>query len=116
MRHSYPEQVGSAAVAAGLPESSVESLLAAFSQGLPFDTVPGATEAVISAATNVSQNVYAGAYRVGWAAIIPFTVLAMVCVFFLKSVASQMSWHTERPLDAAPAAAVVGKDHDGQAV
>jgi len=106
---SYPSQVAGSAIAAGLPESSVPSLLEAFGRGIPLSTVPGATEAVIAAASKTSQDLYAKAYAVGWASIIPFVVVAMVSVYFLKSVSSQMTEHVERPLDGS-AAAVVGKN------
>jgi len=105
---SLPERVGSAAVEAGLPQSSIASLLAAMAEGLPLSTVSGATDAVISAATQASHSVYASAYRIGWAAVIPFTVVAMIFVFLLKSVASQMNWHVEKPLDMTTAAVVDG--------
>ncbi|MCJ1307023.1 hypothetical protein MMC25_000669 [Agyrium rufum] len=105
---TYAPRVSSAAVGAGLPSSSVEALLTAFSAGLAPDAlaaaVPGLTPGVLEAATNASRDVYAQAYRLAWASIVPFVVLAIVAVACLKGVRELMTEHVE---------ATVERGHDG---
>jgi hypothetical protein len=38
-----------------------------------------------------SHDAYAGAYRLGWASIIPFVVLVVVAIWFLKGVEELMT-------------------------
>ncbi|KAJ7184399.1 major facilitator superfamily domain-containing protein [Mycena filopes] len=98
---SYDTDVGAAAVAAGLPAGSVPAFLAALGAGgaVPFSTVPGASEAVIAAATAASHDVYARAYRAAWIPIIPFVVVAMVCIACLKGVKELMTEHVEATVE-----------------
>ncbi|KAF8191430.1 major facilitator superfamily domain-containing protein [Mycena galopus ATCC 62051] len=95
---SYDADVGAAAIAAGLPTDSVPALLQALASGM-LSTVPGVTDAVIAAATTASHNVYARAYRFAWIPIIPFVVVAMVCIAYLKGVAELMTEHVEATVE-----------------
>ncbi|KAJ7243382.1 major facilitator superfamily domain-containing protein [Mycena haematopus] len=95
---SYDADVGAAAIAAGLPTSSVPALLQALAGGMA-STVPGATDPVIAAATVASHNAYARAYRFAWIAIIPFVVVAMACILCLKGVAELMTEHVEATVE-----------------
>ncbi len=80
---NYAPAVSSAAVAAGLPESSVKALLGALAQG-ETTGVPGATPAVWAAALDASHWQYAYAYRLAWSSIIPFVALALIAIFFMR--------------------------------
>ncbi|KAF7353726.1 MFS general substrate transporter [Mycena venus] len=95
---SYNADVGAAAIAAGLPPTSVPALLQGLSSGI-FSAVPGISDAVIAAATTASHNAYARAYRFAWIPIIPFVVVAMVCIACLKGVAELMTEHVEATVE-----------------
>ena len=88
-----------AAIKAGLPSSSVPALLAAFASGAGFSDIPGASPAILGAATSASQETYAAAYRLAWASIIPFVVLAIVAIIFLKGVKELMTEHVEATVE-----------------
>lgn len=67
---NYANDIGSAAVVAGLPESSVAALLASM-KGKTATTarghsVPGADAAVMSAAWQANYWSYSRAHRLGW--------------------------------------------------
>lgn len=98
---TYAAQVSEAAITAGLPESSVASLLAAFASGLPeaFDDVPGLNSTILASATNASHWAYAHAYRLAWASIIPFIVLALISVACLRGVRELMTDHIEATVE-----------------
>ncbi|KZT61404.1 MFS general substrate transporter [Calocera cornea HHB12733] len=96
---TYGAQVGSAAVAAGLPSSSVAALLAAFAAGSGFDTVPGINADILAAATSASQWAYAHAYRYAWITVIPFTVVAIISVAMLRGVKELMTNHVEATVE-----------------
>lgn len=84
---------------AGLPDSSVPALLEAFSAGTGFTDVPGLDTGILAAATHASQDSYAAAYRLAWSSIIPFVVLALVAIFFLKGVKDLMTEHVEATVE-----------------
>jgi hypothetical protein len=96
---AYAPTVGGAATSAGLPSSSVAALLAAFASGAGFDTVPGINNSILDAAMNASHEVYARAYRLAWSSIIPFVVLALVCIVFLKGVKELMTEHIDATVE-----------------
>ncbi|KAJ7308566.1 major facilitator superfamily domain-containing protein [Mycena albidolilacea] len=95
---SYDADIGSAAIAAGLPVNSVPALLQALASGMP-STIPGVTDAIIAAVTAASRNAYGRAYRFAWIPIIPFVIVAMVCVACLKGVAELMTEHVEATVE-----------------
>jgi hypothetical protein len=94
--------VGNAAVKAGLPESSVPALLEAFTTGIGLSEVPGLSQGITGAALNASHWEYAHAYRLAWTSIIPFVVLALVAVFFLKGVKELMTEKVEATVEHVP--------------
>ncbi|CAK7237427.1 hypothetical protein SCUCBS95973_009956 [Sporothrix curviconia] len=100
LNKNYAPAVGAAAVAAGLPESSVAALLADLAAGtVGGDDVPGASAAVWDAAVTASHSQYAHAYRLGWASIIPFVVLATAAVAFLRGVKELMTEKVEATVE-----------------
>ncbi|KAJ7349099.1 major facilitator superfamily domain-containing protein [Mycena albidolilacea] len=109
---SYDATVGAAAVSAGLPADSVPALLAALAGGGAASAVPGVTDAILAAATTASRNAYARAYRFAWAPIIPFVVVAMVCIACLKDVSELMTEHVEATVEHVPAARVGHGERD----
>lgn len=96
---TYASGMTSAATKAGLPSSSIPALLAAFSTGTGFDAVPGINDAILGAATNASHHLYAAAYRLAWSSIIPFVVLALVAIAFMKGVKELMTEHIEATVE-----------------
>lgn len=70
--------------------------LAAGQIGLGVDT---ATPAVWAAAVEASRWQYAHAYRLAWASVIPFVVLAIVAVALLKGVKDLMTEEVEATVE-----------------
>ncbi|EXJ61668.1 hypothetical protein A1O7_02097 [Cladophialophora yegresii CBS 114405] len=96
---SYPAKVGGAAIEAGLPASSVPALLTALSSGAGLTDVPGINATIIEQTMDASHWAYARAYRMAWASIIPFVVLALVGVWFLKGVKELMTEKVEATVE-----------------
>lgn len=94
----YAPAVGAAAVAAGLPESSVPSLLAALEAG-SLTGVEGANPGVWAAALDASHWQYAYAYRLAYASIIPFVVVAIVAIIFMRGVKELMTEKVEATVE-----------------
>jgi hypothetical protein len=103
---TYASKVGEAAVAAGLPKSSIPALLKAMATGEPtlINAVPGINPTILSAAVNASHWAYDHAYNLAWASIIPFVVLAIVAVACLKGVKELMTEHVEATVERVPLA------------
>jgi hypothetical protein len=95
----YANDVGSAAVAAGLPSSSVPDLLAAMLAGSGAGEVNGVTPRILSVAWDASHWSYAHAYRLGWWSVVPFVVLATVAVACLKGVEQLMTEKVEATVE-----------------
>lgn len=95
----YATSVGNAAMDAGLPESSVPTLLEALDAGQIGSGVDGATLAVWTAAIDASKWEYAYSYRLAWASVIPFVVLAIVAVALLKGVKDLMTEKVEATVE-----------------
>ncbi|KAK3330722.1 major facilitator superfamily domain-containing protein [Apodospora peruviana] len=113
MAANYAPAVGAAAIEAGLPGDSVEALLAGLALGAVGDpAIPGATSGVWAAAVAESHAQYAAAYRLAWASIIPFVVLAIIAVALLNGVGDLMTEKVEATVE------LVREDHvenDGKA-
>jgi hypothetical protein len=91
----YASDVGSAAVAAGLPQSSVAALLASM-KGKTATTakgqnVPGANAEIMRAAWTASYWSYTKAYRLGWWSVVPFVALAAISCACMKGVKELMT-------------------------
>jgi hypothetical protein len=99
LKNTYAPQVSAAAMAAGLPESSIPALLTAFATGHGFEAVPDITPAVLAAATNASQWAYTHAYRLAWWSVLPFTIIALILVSFLKDVSALMTEHVDATVE-----------------
>lgn len=98
---SYATEVGTAATDAGLPQSSVEGLLKALQNGdmQSLQSLPGINQDIIQRAQSASEWVYAHAYRLAWSSIIPFVVLAIVAVAFLRGVQQLMTEKVEASVE-----------------
>ncbi|KAH7411852.1 major facilitator superfamily domain-containing protein [Phaeosphaeria sp. MPI-PUGE-AT-0046c] len=99
----YANDVGSAAVAAGLPKSSVAALLASM-KGKTAKTakgqgIPGANAEIMSAAWNASYWSYTRAYRLGWWSVVPFVALAAISCACMKGVKELMTEKIEATVE-----------------
>jgi len=63
--------------------------------------VAGINSSILGAAFDASHHAYAAAYRLAWASIIPFVVLALVAVFFVKGVQELMTEKVEATVEHA---------------
>lgn len=99
----YASDVGSAAIAAGLPSSSVPALLKAMKGGTAATVkgkgIPGANEAIMKAAWQASYWSYAKAYRLGWWSVVPFVALATISVACMKGVKELMTERVEATVE-----------------
>jgi hypothetical protein len=105
--------VGGAAIAAGLPESSVAALLKGMkgSSQSKFhgEGVPGVNEVVMNAAWDASHWSYARAYRLGFWSVVPFVALATVAVASMRGVKALMTERVEATVERSEDEGVVGK-------
>lgn len=101
---NYGNAVAGAAIKAGLPASSAGDLLTAMASGSAalFAAVDGLNDKILGAAMSASEWQYAHAYRVAWASLIPFIVLAILAVWFTKSVKDLMTDHIEATVEHTP--------------
>lgn len=101
---SYANNVGKAAINAGLPQSSVTDLVEGLLSGnvAGLERLPGSNRDIVTAAIHASHWAYAHAYRLAWCSIIPFVILAIIAVLFLREVKDLMTEKVEasvEPLD-----------------
>ena len=99
----YANRIGNAAMKAGLPSSSVVALLEALAAGesLSAAGIPGMNATIEAKVTHASEWAYAKAYRLAWASIIPFIVLALIAVACLKGVKELMTEKVEASVEPA---------------
>lgn len=82
-----PRAVSEAALAAGLPASSLSDFVAAFSSGSgeALAAVPGATQAVLQAVTRASRSAYAESFRYIWVTLMVFCVVSIAGCWLFTS-------------------------------
>lgn len=97
LKSHYASDVGSAAIAAGLPASSVTALLEAMEAGT--GRVPGSNEEIMRAALEASHWSYARAYRLGWWSVVPFVALAIASVACMNGVKDLMTEHVDATVE-----------------
>ncbi|KAF1828734.1 MFS general substrate transporter [Decorospora gaudefroyi] len=103
VKSKLPGDVSSAAIAAGLPASSVPALLTGM-KGSTADKfrgegVPGVTEDIINAAWHASHWSYARAYRLGFWSVVPFVALATIATASMKGVKKLMTEKVEATVE-----------------
>ena len=103
LRSTLEPSVSGAATNAGLPASSVPELMAAFSAGAGFESVPGINATILEAASDASHWAYAHAYRLAWSSVIPFVALAIIGILWLKDVKEMMTEHVEASVEPGAA-------------
>lgn len=100
----YASDVGSVAISAGLPSSSVPNLLEVMEAGTLSSTftgegILGANENIMNAAWQASYQSYARAYRLGWWSVVPFVALALASVACMRGVKELMTEHVEATVE-----------------
>lgn len=98
LKKNIPKYVGGAAVAAGLPESSLPKFLAALSAGLSVEGIPGATSSVITAATAALKIAYAQSFRIVFFCTIPFSLTLIVSSSFVPNMGSFLHYNVAKRL------------------
>ncbi|KAL8280453.1 hypothetical protein RQP46_007101 [Phenoliferia psychrophenolica] len=98
---NVPLYVAPAALAAGLPDTSVPAFITYLAEGdvAALANVPGATAEVIAAGAIALKEGYAQCFKYIWYFEVPFMVLALVCVAMLSSLKGQMNWIINRPVE-----------------
>ena len=98
---TYESKVSEAALGAGLPSSSSPALFQALKAGSPdaLSQVPGIDGRITGEVLNASHWAYARAYNIAWATIVPFVVLALVCMLLLKGVKELMTEKIEATVE-----------------
>lgn len=95
--------VSSAALAAGLPASSIPALLAAMKgkseSSFKYGSVPGANQEIAAAAWDASHWSYARAYRLAYWSVVPFVALATIAVLSMKGVKHLMTERVEATVE-----------------
>jgi len=92
-----PEYVGPAALAAGLPESSMPELLAGVSTG-SFKNVPGPSAIVLQAIAGPIKHAYATAFRTVFLCTLPFGILTIAAAMLCPKVEDYMTDEVARKL------------------
>lgn len=95
----YAPAVTRAAVSAGFPEHNIPELLQALNAGEIGKAIDGTTPDIWLAVVDASRWEYAHAYRLAWSSIIPFVVLGVVAVGFLKGVKELMTEKVEATVE-----------------
>jgi hypothetical protein len=96
---TYASGIATTAIREGLPNSSIPTLLKAWDSGVGFADIPGINDRIVGAVMNRSHELYAAAYRLAWSSIVPFVVLALVAILFLKGVSELMTEHIEATVE-----------------
>lgn len=79
-----PEYVAPAAVAAGLPSSSLPTLFAGITAG-NFTGIPNITPEIITVVLNETRRAYTDAFHIVFYATIPFSVLLVASAYFVPN-------------------------------
>jgi uncharacterized membrane protein YwzB len=87
-----PERVASAAVAAGLPQSSIPEFLSILMGSIgDITSVPGATPNIIAVAQLAAKNAYVESFKYVWLTSIAFGVVALICAVSTRDVSRSSS-------------------------
>ncbi|KAL7003904.1 hypothetical protein EMMF5_006555 [Cystobasidiomycetes sp. EMM_F5] len=94
-----PEYVASAAVAAGLPPSSLPAFVPAFLGKQSTNNIPGASIQVLLASASGLLQALADSFRIVYIIAVPFGVVALVLCFFIGDTAATMHYGVDAPLE-----------------
>lgn len=106
----YSGDVAQAAIGAGLSPEDVPILLSIMANGngppteqalagVLSQALPSASMPIIQAARRAGQKVFARAFGLAWASIIPLAFISIVCCALLRGVSKLMTEKVEAPLE-----------------
>jgi hypothetical protein len=96
----YVPSISSTALSFGLPSSSLPALLGGLASGnIEIGKIEGLTGEILGKVMETSHEMYAAAYRLAWASVVPFVVLALIAVCFIKGVKELMTEHVEATVE-----------------
>lgn len=96
-----PEYVANAAIANGLPTSSVASFISTLAAGktAALSTIQGVTPSIIAAGVAALKQAYADSFRVVFMIAAPLGAVAIGLIFLLGGVASKMTYRVDAPVE-----------------
>lgn len=106
-----PSYISTAAVEAGLPQSSLGAFIGALTSdnSTALSGVPGVTPNIINAGVGALKHAYADGLRVVYTIAAPFGAVACIACFFLGDLKSVMNYSVDAPVEDLHA-----KHHRGQ--
>ncbi|KAL1889494.1 hypothetical protein Sste5346_008872 [Sporothrix stenoceras] len=109
---NMPKDIGAAAVAAGLPSSSVEAAIAAVANGTAaaLDAVPGMTSVIEAAIGDGVKTAYASSFKIVYLVALAFSAIAVIASFFTADIDKQMNNYVSRRIGGTVATTDVPKD------
>ena len=87
-----------AAVAAGLPESSLEELATAIGADAALSTVTGMTDSIESAVKVALSDAYAASYAYVYYSVIAIGAVAIISSFVMKDYDSLLNYHVAKQI------------------
>lgn len=100
---SLPVDVATAAVKAGLSQTSLKEFVTGIAAGnvTMIESAPGVTPAIIGTGS-AAAHAYIASFHYGWYTALPFAIIALliVCLLDGKKIKAQMTWLIERPVAA----------------
>jgi hypothetical protein len=64
--------------------------------------IPGINTTIVNSAVDAGHGVYARAYQLAWASIVPFVVVAIICCALLTNVKELMTEKVEASMERVP--------------
>ncbi|CAK7207711.1 hypothetical protein SEUCBS139899_010522 [Sporothrix eucalyptigena] len=102
---NYPKDVTAAALAAGLPESSLADTFAALTNGTAaaLDAVPGMTTAIEEAITAGTKTAWASTFTTVYYSSLAFTGLAVIASVFSTDIDNHLNGYVSRRINGTEA-------------
>ena len=96
-----PKYVAKAALAAGLPASSLPEFIEALSTGdtQALANITGVTPSVIAQGARALQQAFADSLRIVFIIAVPFGAVAAIGCWFLGDVRNTMNYHVDAPVE-----------------
>lgn len=109
---NMPKDITQAALAAGLPSSSVDAAIAAVSNGTEaaLDAVPGMTTLIEEAIQDGVKTAYASSFKIVYLAAVAFSAIAVIASFFTADIDKHMNNYVSRRIGGTVATTDVPKD------
>jgi hypothetical protein len=95
---TIPALVPAAAIGAGLPKSSVSTLISALGGVVPFTDVHGLNDSILSVATAAYRQANAQAFKTVFLATMSFNGIAVICTWFIPTLNTKHQHYVPRVL------------------